>query len=86
MAQQVCIVGLEVYQLNPAALRRLGEQPVWFSVQLVGLKLHSLLPLRPKQRDLKLRAALKRQFKQLAQRFPEAHFEITRRAERFLDS
>ena len=72
MAQQVRIFGLDDYQLSPAALRRLGEQSVRFSVQLRGLKMPSLLPLRPKQRDVKLRAALKQQFKQLAQHFPEA--------------
>src|SRR2546426_5530781 len=67
----VRIFGLDDYQLSPAALRRLGEQSVRFSVQLRGLKMPSLLPLRPKQRDVKLRAALKQQFKQLAQHFPE---------------
>src|SRR5437899_1726132 len=65
MGQQVRILGLDDYQLSPVALRRLGEESVRFSVQLRGLKLSGLLPLQPKQRDLKLRAALKQQFKQL---------------------
>jgi hypothetical protein len=75
MGHQVRILGLDDYQLSPAALRRLGGRSVRFSVQLIGLKLPRLLPLRPKERDLKLRAALKQQFKQLTQRFPEAHLK-----------
>ena len=71
MAQQVRIFALDDYQLSPAALKRLGEQSVRFSVQLRGLKMPSLLPLRPKQRDVKLRAALKQQFKQLGNIFPK---------------
>ena len=73
MARQVRILGLDDYQLSPAALSRLGDQSARFSVQLSGLKLPILVPLRPKQRSLKLRAALKQQFKRLTQRFPEAH-------------
>jgi len=73
MTRKTRILGLNDYRLTAPGLIRLGEQRVRFSVQLIGLKLESLVRHQPRQRNLKLRAALKKQFKQLANRFPEAH-------------
>jgi hypothetical protein len=72
MAKQALILGLDDYQLSPTDLRRLGGKSVRFSVQLTGIKLSTLLHLRPKRRDAKLRATLKQQFQRLDRLFPEA--------------
>lgn len=66
------IIGLDRYQLSAGSLSRLGSRGVRFSVQLVGRRLSTLLPLAPKERDTRLRIALKDQLRRLNQRFPHA--------------
>jgi hypothetical protein len=64
--------GLTDYRLTLASLETLGERPVTFSVQLRGVPLAKLEPLAPRQRDARLRVALKRQLAKLTQQFPDA--------------
>jgi hypothetical protein len=75
MAKGIRISGLDDYKLRPAALRKLGSRSVRFSVQLRGEKLSSLLHLRPKRRDAKLREVLQQQFQKLDRRFPDANLK-----------
>jgi hypothetical protein len=68
----MAVRGLKDYRLTLASLERLGARPVTFSVQLKGVSLAKLMPLSPRQRNAKLRVALKRQLAKLTQQFPEA--------------
>jgi hypothetical protein len=66
------IRGLSDFRLTAAGLERLGPRPVTFSIQLSGIQLAKLTPYPPRQRDARLRAALKRQLASLTRHFPEA--------------
>src|SRR5262249_52363444 len=66
------IYGLDDFRLSPPALKRLGARPVGISIQQRGPALSRLIPLRPKQREKRMREKLQAGLRRLRRRCPDA--------------
>jgi hypothetical protein len=74
MAAKPRVLFLDDFQLTLAGLHRLGERPVHLNIQLTGRTVLALWSLRPRARDMALRATLAKQLARLRLRFPQIQF------------